>query len=194
MKRPLSAAVLSSFTHSAMYEYSRSCRHFSPSNGVSQCRRVGLLDLRLNHANQENAGLGLLSTANKSIRTCISDCVLPRGGGSKGDSPIFVRKGTQIDMDFGLLQKDEDLWGPDATRFRPERWEKLKPMWKCIPFLGGPRICPAQQMVLTQYGYLLVRFIQEFECNGESGWRDEICGGGQNEATKPQWGQGSVLQ
>ena len=118
----------------------------------------------VNHANQENAGLGLLSPANKSIRTCISDCVLPRGGGSKGDSPIIVRKDTQIDMDFGLMQKDEDLWGPDATRFRPEWWEKLKPMWKCIPFLGGPRICPAQQMVLTQYGYLSVRFIQEFEC------------------------------
>jgi len=74
-----------------------------------------------------------------------------------------VRKGTQIDMDFGLMQRDEDLWGPDADMFRPERWEDLKPMWKYIPFLGGPRICPAQQMVLTQYGYLLVRFIQEFE-------------------------------
>ena len=110
------------------------------------------------------AGLRLLSPTNRSIRTCLSDCVLPRGGGFNGDSPIFVRKGTQIDMDFGLMQKDEDLWGPDADSFRPERWENLKPMWTYIPFLGGPRICPAQQMILTQYGYLLVRFVQEFEC------------------------------
>ena len=71
------------------------------------------------------------------------------------------------------MQKDEDLWGPDAARFWPERWEKLKPMWTYIPFLGGPRICPAQQMVLIQYGYLLVRFVQEFECmeNRDEGMR-----------------------
>ena len=60
------------------------------------------------------------------------------------------------------MQKDEDLWGADASMFRPERWEDLKPMWKYLPFLGGPRMCPAQQMVLTQYGYLLVRFVQAF--------------------------------
>ena len=66
-------------------------------------------------------------------------------------------------MNFGLMQRDPDLWGPDADTFRPERWENLKPMWNYVPFLGGPRICPAQQMVLTQYSYLLVRFVQEFD-------------------------------
>lgn len=61
------------------------------------------------------------------------------------------------------MQKDQDLWGPDAAECHPERWEKLKPTWTYLPFLAGPRVCPAQQMVLTQYGYLLVRFAQEFE-------------------------------
>ena len=65
-------------------------------------------------------------------------------------------------MDFGEMQRDEDLWSADASTFRPERWETLKPKWNYLPFLGGPRICPAQQMVLTQLGYLLVRFVQEF--------------------------------
>lgn len=61
------------------------------------------------------------------------------------------------------MHQDEYVWGDDAKTFRPERWEKLKPTWAYVPFLGGPRTCPAQQMVLTQYGYLLVRLMQEFE-------------------------------
>ena len=66
-------------------------------------------------------------------------------------------------MDFGSLQRDQDLWGPDADECRPERWEHLKPTKAYLPFLAGPRRCPAQEMVMTQYGYLLVRFAQDFE-------------------------------
>lgn len=32
-----------------------------------------------------------------------------------------------------------------------------------IPFLGGARKCPAQQMVLTQYALIVVLFVQKFE-------------------------------
>ena len=32
-----------------------------------------------------------------------------------------------------------------------------------MPFLGGGRICPAQQMVLTQMGYVLVKFVRRYE-------------------------------
>lgn len=35
-------------------------------------------------------------------------------------------------------------------------------MWEYIPFLGGKRMCPAQQMVLTQTAYVVVRILQEF--------------------------------
>ena len=38
-------------------------------------------------------------------------------------------------MVFNLMQQDQDLWGPDADVYRPERWEDLKPMWKYIPSL-----------------------------------------------------------
>ena len=85
------------------------------------------------------------------------------GRGPNGTCSILIQKGTVIDMDFGLMQQDKDLWGPDADEFRPERWENLKPKWSYIPSLAGPRVCPAQQVVLTQYGCLLVRFVQRFE-------------------------------
>ena len=60
------------------------------------------------------------------------------------------------------LHQDADIWGPDAAEFRPERWETLRPVWTYIPFLGGPRTCPAQQMVLTQEAYVLVRLVRAF--------------------------------
>ena len=37
-------------------------------------------------------------------------------------------------------------------------WESK---WQYQPFLGGIRICPAQNQVLTQISYLLVRFAKE---------------------------------
>ena len=68
-------------------------------------------------------------------------------------------------MRFGNMHRDPDNWGPDAEDFRPERWldDNLLPKWKYIPFLGGATVCPAQQMILTQYAFVLVRILREFE-------------------------------
>ncbi|PQE29625.1 cytochrome P450 52A12 protein [Rutstroemia sp. NJR-2017a BBW] len=52
-------------------------------------------------------------------------------------------------MSFGSMHIDPTIWGPDAKLYRPERWEGRKQDWNYIPFLGGRRICPAQQNVLT---------------------------------------------
>lgn len=73
------------------------------------------------------------------------------------------------------LHQDEDIWGPDAAEFRPERWLDLKPVWTYIPFMGGPRTCPAQQMVLTQEAYVLVRVVRQFasiESRDEHPWTE----------------------
>lgn len=66
-------------------------------------------------------------------------------------------------MNLGQLHKDKDLWGEYALEFRPERWESLDPKFKYQPFFAGPRKCPAQQMLVTQYRYLLVRMAIMFE-------------------------------
>lgn len=65
-------------------------------------------------------------------------------------------------------QRDKDLWGADAEEFRPERWEgdhpslKSRSGWDYMPFLAGPRVCPARQMVLTEAAYILVKMLQKF--------------------------------
>ena len=56
------------------------------------------------------------------------------------------------------------MWGDDADAFRPERWtQRNKGGADFVPFLSGPRICPAQQQVLIQATYVLLRMVREFE-------------------------------
>jgi cytochrome P450 len=77
-----------------------------------------------------------------------------------------------IDCDFPcpFLLPDctnPDIWGDDVGEFKPERWGEGRPLWEARwqhqAFYGGPRMCPAQQMVLTQVAYLSVRLAQEFK-------------------------------
>ena len=113
-----------------------------------------------------NESLRLHPAASRIDRIALNDTVLPRGGGQDGRSPIFVPKGRVIEMDLYTLQRDPEVWGEDAEEFKPERWGEGRPLWESRwqyePFLGGIRMCPAQNQVLTQLAYLLVRFAQEF--------------------------------
>ena len=113
-----------------------------------------------------NESLRLHPAASRIGRTSLTGTILPRGGGHDGQSPIFVPKGQVIEMDPYSLQRDQDIWGKDADQFVPDRWIGDRSLWEAKwqyePFLGGIRMCPAQNQVLTQLAYLLVRFAQEF--------------------------------
>ncbi|KAI9701431.1 MAG: hypothetical protein M1820_006522 [Bogoriella megaspora] len=106
--------------------------------------------------------LRLIGPAGFSQRACLKDSILPTGGGVDGQQPTLVHRGDMIMMNFQALHHDEDFWGESVEDFRPERWKTARPSWEYIPFLGGPRICPAQQMMMGQLSYVLVRFVQEF--------------------------------
>lgn len=56
----------------------------------------------------------------------------------------------------------KNIWGEDVEEFRPKRWIGSKHTWDWTPFFGGPRICPAQQQILTQAVYPLVRMVMTF--------------------------------
>lgn len=60
-------------------------------------------------------------------RVCVTDTTLPVGGGPDGKSPIFVKKGTQINYQVYVMHRRKDLYGEEADEFRPERWETLRP-------------------------------------------------------------------
>ena len=104
----------------------------------------------------------MYSISDNNPRNVLSDSILPTGGGPDGKSPLLVCKGQYISYNIYCLHQDRDIWGPDVNIFRPERWEGLKPFWNFIPFGGGPRTCPAQQLVNTEAAYVTVRMMQEF--------------------------------
>ena len=105
----------------------------------------------------------LCGPAGRVWRVALRDTILPVGGGADQKHPVFVAKGTAVAMGMWCMNHDRDIWGDDVHDFRPNRWVGRKPQWEFAPFLGGPRVCPAQQQALTHAVYILVRLTQRFE-------------------------------
>ncbi|KAJ6259227.1 Protein kinase alk2 [Drechslerella dactyloides] len=104
------------------------------------------------------------------VRVASQDTTLPRGGGPDGQNPVFVPKGTYIEFCPYAMQRRQDIFGPDANWFRPERFETFSQTrgkgdnaWSYVPFSGGPRHCVGQQFALTEVAYVVVRFFQYFK-------------------------------
>ena len=59
-------------------------------------------------------------------------------------SPVLIRKGMGVGYSLYHMHRRQDLYGEDASSFRPDRWEdgKLAEMGYAYgPFHGGLRIC-----------------------------------------------------
>ena len=105
----------------------------------------------------------LQGPAGRVFRCALRDTVLPVGGGPDGRSPILVKKDTMIALNVWSLHHDEHIWGEDVNEFKPQRWVDRQLTSEFVPFFRGPRVCPAQQQVLIQAAYVLVRLVQAFE-------------------------------
>lgn len=110
-----------------------------------------------------NETLRLFPVVPGNRRSATRDTTLPRGGGSDGTQPIYIRKGQTVVYNVHILHRRKDIWGPDAEEFKPSRWVDRKVGWDYVPFNGGPRICIGQQFALTEAGYVLVRLLQRFD-------------------------------
>lgn len=95
-------------------------------------------------------------------RVAIRDTTLPRGGGPDGLSPVLIEKGHGVLLSMYGMHRRQDIFGPDAEDFRPERWETLRHSWSYLPFSGGPRVCLGQQFAQIEASYLLIRLLQTF--------------------------------
>ena len=67
------------------------------------------------------------------------------------------------------MHRREDLWGPDASEFDPDRFlddrlhKYLTPNpFIFLPFNAGPRICLGQQFAYNEASVFLVRLLQNF--------------------------------
>ena len=98
-----------------------------------------------------------------NTRIALRDTILPTGGGLTGTRPIYVTKGDIVTMNFYALHRRKDIFGDDANLFRPDRWKTLRPVpWSYVTFGGGPRVCPGQQLALTEVAYAIVKIVQSF--------------------------------
>lgn len=111
------------------------------------------------------------------------DTVLPTGGGPARTAPVYVAKGSIVIYSIYALHRRQDIYGPTAAEFIPERWGPdtpggpLRSGWGYIPFNGGPRICIGQQYALTEAGYTIVRMCQVFrklESRDDGPWREGL--------------------
>ncbi|PLB39757.1 cytochrome P450 [Aspergillus candidus] len=124
-----------------------------------------------------NESLRLHPVVPSNSRLAVADTVLPVGGGPDGKSPVFVPKGTIVAYSVYSMHRREDIYGPDANEYRPERWADIRPGWEYLPFNGGPRICVGQQYALTEAGYVTVRLAQRFatlESRDPGPWEESL--------------------
>ncbi|KAH7313319.1 cytochrome P450 [Stachybotrys elegans] len=98
-------------------------------------------------------------------REAVRLTTLPVGGGPDGTSPVLVRPGEGVGYCVYAMHRRKDIYGDDADKFRPERWEddSLKDIgWAYLPFNGGPRRCLGQEFALLEVTYAVARIVQAF--------------------------------
>lgn len=96
-------------------------------------------------------------------REATQTTILPTGGGPDGHSPILVRKGEVVVFSQYVNSRKQNIYGPDADGFRPERWESQELAgigWAYFPFNGGPRQCLGEDFAIMEVSYTIVRLLK----------------------------------
>ncbi|KAI2781760.1 cytochrome P450 [Daldinia loculata] len=83
---------------------------------------------------------------------------------------VSIPKGTQIDFNIPLIHQHPLVWGPDATVFDPDRWDRLTgdaaTPFAFEAFLQGPRICPGRNFALIEVKAVLVGLVPRWRFLG----------------------------
>jgi cytochrome P450 len=97
-------------------------------------------------------------------RVALCDTILPLGGGPNQDAPLFVPKGSKVEVGNHALHHDAQVFGTDVNSFRPDRWNNIHPaQFEFMGFGGGNRACLGRQKSLVEAAYVLSRMARQFE-------------------------------
>lgn len=101
-----------------------------------------------------------------NVRCATEEMVWPS---ATGGQPVYVPKGSSCIYSVFLMHRREDLWGPDALVFDPDRFldDRLQKYllpnpFVFLPFNAGPRICLGQQFAYNEMSLFLIRLLQTF--------------------------------
>ncbi|KAJ7472770.1 cytochrome P450 [Mycena latifolia] len=109
-------------------------------------------------------------------RMAMEDDVLPLAKpyldkyGKSHDS-LPIPKGQKIHIPILGINTDKEVWGEDATEFKPERWAKVPEGSSAVPsawanlltFFAGPHNCIGSRFALVEMKALLFTLIRAFE-------------------------------
>jgi len=111
-----------------------------------------------------------------TIRVAARDDVIPLGTpivDTRGEMlhSVKIEKGQTFLVPILAINRSKALWGEDAAKFRPERWEKVPESVVGIPgvwshlmsFLGGPRACIGYRFSLVEMKALIFTLVRAFE-------------------------------
>ncbi|KAJ7746491.1 cytochrome P450 [Mycena maculata] len=109
-------------------------------------------------------------------RMAMRDDVIPLGTPFTDRNGIVleslrIKKGQPVLMPILVLNRDPEIWGPDARQFIPERWQRSPPISTSIPgiwgqmltFQGGPRACIGFRFSLVELKALLFTLVRALE-------------------------------
>ena len=87
-----------------------------------------------------------------------------------------VPKGVNIWIWMLALHRDPELWGPDADKFNPERFANgvsgaCKSPQAYIPFGVGTRVCPGQNLAITELKVLFAMVVSKFSLDVSPNYR-----------------------
>ncbi|KAF7369540.1 hypothetical protein MVEN_00283900 [Mycena venus] len=109
-------------------------------------------------------------------RKAMEDDVLPLGKPyidkeGKSHDTLTIPKGEMIHIPILAINTDPEIWGDDASEFRPERWDNIPDSVSEIPgvwanlltFFAGPHNCIGFRFSLVEMKALLFTLIRAFE-------------------------------
>nr|GEV13630.1 cytochrome P450 CYP72A219-like [Tanacetum cinerariifolium] len=82
---------------------------------------------------------------------------------------MMIPAGVHINVPTMYVHHDREIWGEDATEFKPERFSqgvanatKLNGSSSFVPFAGGPRVCIGQNFAMIEAKVAIGKILQRF--------------------------------
>ncbi|EAY88082.1 hypothetical protein OsI_09512 [Oryza sativa Indica Group] len=98
-------------------------------------------------------------------RQALQDVVVVAGDGEK---KVVIPKGTNMWIDVVAMHRDGELWGEEASEFRPERFMREGVQGGCrhrmgyVPFGFGGRICVGRNLTAMELRVVLAMVLRRF--------------------------------